>query len=360
MRRTVLSIIIMLTVVFITSFANAAPVITLSADKFSPGESIIIKIKNLPGNPKDWLTLVKVDAPASKFGEWSYTKGVTEGTWTFSAPKRPGDYEVRVFFDYPAGGETIHARAAVKVIAKKKSQPQITVQAVKPESKTAPSMTLEQSQNLDANKKLWEQKLQRMQGNKIKSDQTTNQKQIKQSQQNQSASSSSTATSAAIHQTNPTTDFILTSFDKIWIPAKGKSIGKAKDVFQRLSAIGYIKSDTNWIAIATVNNSEVIIAANCGNGQQCEPDGVITLFTLTMKMDREAKSYFPDLATKSVSHFRNRIGKESSCRAATKTRAECQWASSGAANYHRKVGLKVRSIYPSAGASIKFGIIDSR
>lgn len=139
---------ILIAAIFFTPYANAAPVITLSADKFSPSESIIVKVTNLPGNPQDWLTLVKVSAPASKFGEWFYTKGVTEGTWTFSAPKRPGDYEVRVFFDYPSGGETIHARAAVKVIAKVKSQPQATVQAAKPESKTAPTMTLEQSQNV--------------------------------------------------------------------------------------------------------------------------------------------------------------------------------------------------------------------
>ena len=111
---TLLKFIILTTLLF-TSLANATPVITLSADNFSPGESILIKVTNLPGNPQDWLTLVKVDAPASIYGEWSYTKGVTEGSWTFSAPKRAGDYEVRVFFDYPAGGETIHARAPVKV-----------------------------------------------------------------------------------------------------------------------------------------------------------------------------------------------------------------------------------------------------
>lgn len=111
---TLLKFIILTTLLF-TSLANATPVITLSADNFSPGESILIKVTNLPGNPQDWLTLVKVDAPASTYGEWSYTKGVTEGSWTFSAPKRAGDYEVRVFFDYPAGGKTIHARTPVKV-----------------------------------------------------------------------------------------------------------------------------------------------------------------------------------------------------------------------------------------------------
>jgi hypothetical protein len=106
---------ILLAACLFVSFANATPVITLSADKFSPGESILVKEINLPGNPQDWLTLVKVDVPASEFGEWFYTKGVTEGSWTFSAPKRPGDYEVRVFFDYPAGGETMHARAPMEV-----------------------------------------------------------------------------------------------------------------------------------------------------------------------------------------------------------------------------------------------------
>jgi hypothetical protein len=106
---------ILFTACLFVSFANATPVVTLSADKLSPGESIFVKVINLPGNPQDWLTLVKVDAPASEFGEWFYTKGVTEGSWTFSVPKRPGNFEVRVFFDYPAGGQPMHARAPIEV-----------------------------------------------------------------------------------------------------------------------------------------------------------------------------------------------------------------------------------------------------
>lgn len=106
---------ILLFAIFFTSLTNATPIISLSSDKFYPGDPVKIKVTNLPGNTQDWITLVSVNAPASKYGEWTYTKGVAQGTWTFTAPQKPGDYEVRVFFDFPAGGETIHARAAVRV-----------------------------------------------------------------------------------------------------------------------------------------------------------------------------------------------------------------------------------------------------
>jgi len=90
------------------------PVVTLSSQMLRPGDPVTIDISGLPGNAQDWLTLVAVDAPTSTFGEWTYTNGVTEGSWTFTAPT-PGDYEVRVFFDYPEGGFTIHARAPLQV-----------------------------------------------------------------------------------------------------------------------------------------------------------------------------------------------------------------------------------------------------
>lgn len=91
--------------------------IALPDDTFVTREPVPITLTGLPGNAQDWLTLVAAKKSDDSFGVWEYTKGATEGTWTFTAP-RPGDYEVRVYFDYPAGGFTVQARKAVKILSK--------------------------------------------------------------------------------------------------------------------------------------------------------------------------------------------------------------------------------------------------
>ncbi len=85
------------------------PTIALPSQTIRPGEPFTVTVRNLPGNPKDWLTLVPRSAPTSTFGDWFYTKGVKEGTWKFTASK-PGEYEVRVYFDWPNGKYIVRAR----------------------------------------------------------------------------------------------------------------------------------------------------------------------------------------------------------------------------------------------------------
>ena len=94
---------------------QAAPVIATDAAQYEPGDTITASVSGLPGNTQDWLTLVASDAAADSFGEWSYTNGVTDGAFTFTAPGAPGAYEIRVYFDYPNGGYEIQASLAVTV-----------------------------------------------------------------------------------------------------------------------------------------------------------------------------------------------------------------------------------------------------
>ena len=97
------------------SGAPAETTIELESDTFRTGEPVVIRVTGLPGNESDWVTLV--DSRASDGGsmEYVYTEGVTEGTWTFTAPV-PGNYEVRVHIDYYGGDNSVAARKSVTIV----------------------------------------------------------------------------------------------------------------------------------------------------------------------------------------------------------------------------------------------------
>ena len=77
--------------------------VTLDKTFFSSSEPVVIRYSGLPGNQYDWITLVAASNSDSTYGEWFYTQGQKEGTHTFAA-QYPGDYEVRMYLDWPAGG----------------------------------------------------------------------------------------------------------------------------------------------------------------------------------------------------------------------------------------------------------------
>lgn len=77
-------------------------------------EAVTINYSGLPGNQNDWITLVKATAPDSTYGEWFYTSGRKSGTYTFGVVE-PGDYEVRIYFDWPNGGYIVQKRLKIKV-----------------------------------------------------------------------------------------------------------------------------------------------------------------------------------------------------------------------------------------------------
>ncbi|HPJ35241.1 MAG TPA: CsgG/HfaB family protein [Spirochaetota bacterium] len=81
---------------------------------YSSSERITVKFFGLPGDQYDWITLIKASAPDTTYGEWFYTKGQRSGTYSFR-PVAPGNYEVRVYFSWPAGGYKVQKRLKVKV-----------------------------------------------------------------------------------------------------------------------------------------------------------------------------------------------------------------------------------------------------
>ncbi len=77
-------------------------------------EPIKVEYSGMPGNPFDWLTLVRASAAEDTYKEWFYTNGKKSGSCTFK-PVPPGDYEIRAYFDWPKGGYKVQQRVSVKV-----------------------------------------------------------------------------------------------------------------------------------------------------------------------------------------------------------------------------------------------------
>ncbi len=83
---------------------------------FSVNEPITIEYFNLPGYNQDWITIVSAGSPDNKYGEWFYTGGKKNGSYTFSNPGA-GSYELRVYFNWPDGGYRVMSRYLFTVTA---------------------------------------------------------------------------------------------------------------------------------------------------------------------------------------------------------------------------------------------------
>jgi len=94
---------------------NTIVIIKPNKSIFTRFEQITISYSGLPGNQNDWITLSKASAPDSTYGDWFYTYGQKSGTYTFKVTE-PGDYEVRVYYDWPNGGYAVRQR--IKIIVK--------------------------------------------------------------------------------------------------------------------------------------------------------------------------------------------------------------------------------------------------
>lgn len=81
---------------------------------FFRNEGITINYSGLPGNQQDWITLVPAGTPDDTYGDWFYTYGQKSGSYTFK-PQPPGDYELRVYFNWPDGGYVVQKRIRIKV-----------------------------------------------------------------------------------------------------------------------------------------------------------------------------------------------------------------------------------------------------
>jgi len=88
-------------------------ILTGSPSSVKPGDEITLTFQGAPGNLDDWITLVPVEAAKELYGERYSLGGKREGQLSFMVPEREGDYEFRLFADWPAGGYEVLARSNV-------------------------------------------------------------------------------------------------------------------------------------------------------------------------------------------------------------------------------------------------------
>jgi TolB-like protein len=93
---------------------NANAVIKPSKTIYNRFDQITISYSGLPGNQNDWITLVKAAESDRTYGDWFYTSGQRSGSYTFKAVE-PGDYEIRIYYDWPNGGYIVQKKIKIKV-----------------------------------------------------------------------------------------------------------------------------------------------------------------------------------------------------------------------------------------------------
>lgn len=94
--------------------ALAGGVLKLDKTTFKVNEPIVVHFAGLPGNKQDWITIVKMPSKNAKWEEWYYTKGQKSGDMKFKGLK-PGNYEIRLLYDYPKGGDKVHFKVPFTV-----------------------------------------------------------------------------------------------------------------------------------------------------------------------------------------------------------------------------------------------------
>jgi hypothetical protein len=78
-------------------------------------QAIDVKYTGFSGAARDWITIAPAGSPHEQYGEWYYTSGARDGSLQFQGLP-PGAYEVRGYFDWPAGGFTPRAAQPFSVV----------------------------------------------------------------------------------------------------------------------------------------------------------------------------------------------------------------------------------------------------
>ncbi|MBK8481230.1 MAG: hypothetical protein IPL40_08645 [Proteobacteria bacterium] len=90
-----------------------APTVSTRRTTYQVGEAVEVDFSGLPGNATDWITIVPASAADDTYGEYFYSDGAVQGTFTFAGLTDAGEYEVRAYFNWydgGGGGYTVWAR----------------------------------------------------------------------------------------------------------------------------------------------------------------------------------------------------------------------------------------------------------
>lgn len=88
--------------------------IKVATSEPSSGSTISFEYSDMPGHQGDWIALTKANLADDNYGEYFYPYGKKSGTHKFSSVPA-GDYEIRVYYDWPSGGYNVQDRLKLKV-----------------------------------------------------------------------------------------------------------------------------------------------------------------------------------------------------------------------------------------------------
>lgn len=81
----------------------------------SPGGEVSVEWRGAPGATGDWVSVVRAGTPDDVYeSTWTYTDGRPAGVYN-AGRFAPGDYEARIYFDWPRGGYLVVDRVLFRV-----------------------------------------------------------------------------------------------------------------------------------------------------------------------------------------------------------------------------------------------------
>lgn len=89
-------------------------VLRTSKDVYATNEEITVDFSGLDTNAGNWITIAQASAKPENYGQWQWTGGKPSGALSFS-PHAAGNYEARLFLNWPSGGYTVAARYPFRV-----------------------------------------------------------------------------------------------------------------------------------------------------------------------------------------------------------------------------------------------------
>lgn len=76
---------------------------------------VIVSWRDTPGNGSDWVSVIRAGAPDDTYeSTWTYTNGQRAGSYN-AGRLPPGDYEARLYLDWPRGGYLVVDRLSFRV-----------------------------------------------------------------------------------------------------------------------------------------------------------------------------------------------------------------------------------------------------
>ncbi len=95
--------------------AAVGPSIRTLKPVYRSDQQVRVEYSGMPGNDRDWITIVPLGTPTDKYGAWVYLEGEVAGTYKFTRHYAPGVYEVRAYKDQPDGDDEPIAVATFEV-----------------------------------------------------------------------------------------------------------------------------------------------------------------------------------------------------------------------------------------------------